>query len=641
MSQDEEIARLRAALDERDARIACQTDRIYALLASSSWRLTRPLRAGALAWHKLSTAVRSLTGAGNNYGRWIKRYDTLDGPARQRLHAEAASLAPRPLISVIMPVYDPAPAHLDEAIRSVRSQIYGEWELCLADDASTNPNVRRVIDRHAAEEPRIKVVYRGQNGHISRASNSALALATGEFIALLDHDDLLPAHALLLVARTIAEHPDAALIYSDEDKITSSGLRHDPYFKCEFNRELLLAQNMISHLGVYRRDLIMELGGFREGLEGSQDWDLALRVANRVDPERIVHIPRVLYHWRTSPGSTAAASEAKHYTMEAGRRAVADHLREAGVRAEVSPSPEMPSANRVRYTLPSQPPLVSLLVPSRDRGELLRRCLVSVLEKTRYGPFEILVLDNDTTEPESVAYLRGLADPRVRVMPMSGPFNFSALNNEGARRAAGEVLVLLNNDVEVLNADWLDELVSVAMQPGVGAVGARLWYPGNLGLQHGGVLLGIGPVAGHAHRRLGRGQAGYFGRAVLRQEFSAVTAACLAVRRDLYLTTGGLDERLPVTGNDVDLCLRLKQAGNRNIWTPYAELLHHESVSRGADKTPEKHTRAAMEQKLIQERWGRWLKADPAYNPNLTVTDTDFRLAWPPRLDPQMGSKAS
>jgi O-antigen biosynthesis protein len=633
-SQDEEIARLRALLDERNARIACQTDRIDALLASSSWRVTRPLRAGALAWRKLSAALRSLTGAGSNYGRWIKRYDTLDAPTRRRLHDEADALARRPRISVIMPVYDPDPAHLDETIRSVRNQIYGDWELCLADDASKNPAVHRVLERHAAEEPRIKTVYRGENGHISRASNSALALAGGEFIALLDHDDLLPAHALLLVARTIAEHPDAVLIYSDEDKITPSGRRHDPYFKCEFNRELLLTQNMISHLGVYRRDLVMELGGFREGLEGSQDWDLALRVVNRVTSDRIVHIPRVLYHWRTSPGSTAATMEAKGYAREAGRKAVADHLREAGVSAEVTSAPEIPSANRVRYTLPAPPPLVTLLVPTRDRGDVLRRCLASVLEKTRYAPFEILVLDNDTAEPETVAYLRDMADPRVRVLPTSGPFNFSALNNEGARRAAGEVLVLLNNDVEVLNAGWLDELVSVAMQPGVGAVGARLWYPGGLGLQHGGVLLGIGPVAGHAHRRLRRGQPGYFGRALLRQEFSAVTAACLAVRKRLYVEAGGLDEQLPVTGNDVDFCLRLREAGHRNIWTPYAELIHHESVSRGTDDTPEKHIRAAMEQKLMRERWRRWLEADPAHNPNLTVAETDFSLAWPPRTSP-------
>lgn len=633
-SKDEEIAHLRAALDERDARITCQTDRIEALLASSSWRVTQPLRAGALAWHKLSAALRSLTGAGNDYGRWIKRYDTLDGPARRRLHDEAGALARRPLISVIMPVHDPDPAHLHEAIRSVRNQIYGDWELCLADDASRKPAVRRVLERHAAEEPRIKTVYRGEHGHISRASNSALALATGEYLALLDHDDLLPAHALLLVARTIVERPDAALIYSDEDKITPSGRRHDPYFKCEFNRELLLMQNMISHLGVYRRDLVMDLGGFREGLEGSQDWDLALRVVNRVTADRIVHIPRVLYHWRTSPGSTAATTEAKGYAREAGRQAVADHLREAGVSAEVTGAPEMPSANRVRYTLPAPAPLASLLVPTRDCGDLLRRCLASVLGKTRYATFEVLVLDNDTSEPETVAFLRDMADPRVRVLPMPGPFNFSALNNEGARRADGAVLVLLNNDVEVMNPGWLDELVSVAMQPGVGAVGARLWYPGTLGLQHGGVLLGIGPVAGHAHRRLRRGQPGYFGRAVLRQEFSAVTAACFAVRKELYVEAGGLDERLPVTGNDVDFCLRLRQAGHRNVWTPYAELVHHESVSRGADDTPEKHIRAAMEHKLMRERWGRWLEADPAYNPNLTLAETDFSLAWPPRTAP-------
>lgn len=630
-SKDEETARLRALLDECETRIACQSERIDALLGSSSWRITAPLRLGAVTWRTISAEFHRLARRDGNYRRWIRKYDTLDTRTRQRLSAEARTLPGQPLISALMPVYNPSPRLLDEAIRAVRGQIYPNWELCIADDASTDPETRRIIRHHESEEPRIKVVWRAENGHICRASNSALALAGGEFIALIDQDDLLAPHALFCVARAIADNPNVALIYSDEDKITCSGRRYDPHFKCAFNRELLLTQNSVSHLGVYRRDIVVELGGFREGYEGSQDWDLALRMARNVTTERIVHIPRILYHWRASPGSTALAPEAKRYAAEAGRAAVSDHLRASGVRAAVSPAPELPSANLVRYELPSPAPLVSILVPTRDRGALLRKCIGSVLASTHYKPFEILIVDNDTTEPATVNWLRDLKDSRVRVLQVPGDFNFSSLNNEGARRAAGDILVLLNNDVEVLTPGWLDELVSLAAQPDIGAVGARLWYPGGHGLQHGGVLLGIGPVAAHAHHRLPRGQPGYFGRAVLRQEFSAVTGACLAVRKRLYLDFGGLDERLPVTGNDVDFCLRLRAAGYRNVWTPHAELLHHESVSRGADDTPQKQIRAAMEHRLVRERWGRWLESDPAYSPNLTLARTDFSLAWPPR----------
>lgn len=631
--KETEIARLRALLDDRDARIACQAERIDALLASTSWKVTKPLRACGEAWNRLAATFGLFGAWRSSYRRWIRRYDTLDAEARSRIAAAARALPRRPLISVIMPVYDPPPRFLDEAIRSVRGQLYPDWELCIADDASADPDVRRLIADHAAQDRRIKAVRRERNGHISRASNSALAVASGEFVALLDHDDLLAEHALYCVARAILDNPDAALIYSDEDKITADGKRLDPYFKCALNRELLLAQNMISHLGVYRRELVEEAGGFREGFEGSQDWDLALRVIARTRPHQTVHIPRVLYHWRAARGSTALASSEKTYAAQAGRRAVEDFLKQGNVAAEVLPSPEVPHQNRVRYRLTSPPPLASLIVPTRDHADVLRRCISSVTQKTTYPHYEIIIIDNESELDETARYLDRINAGRISVLRAAGHFNFSALNNLAAKQAKGDFLCLLNNDIEILTPDWLEEMVSVAMQPGVGAVGARLWYPEG-GLQHGGVVLGIGGVAGHAHKHLKRGCPGYFGRAVLRQEFSAVTAACLVVKRQLFLDLGGLDEALAVTCNDVDFCLRLKKAGFRNIWTPYAEMIHHESLSRGTDETPEKHTRSAMEGRLMEQRWGSTLQADVAYSPNLTLEDVDFGLAWPPRVPP-------
>jgi GT2 family glycosyltransferase len=631
MSADEEIKRLRRALEEQELRLACQTDRISALLQSSSWRVTKPLRVCSGVWHRLSSKLA--TGRRNDYRRWCQRHERMDATARTRIRDAVNSLPRRPLLSVLMPVYNPPPEFLDQAIQSVRQQFYPDWELCLADDASTDPAVHRVMARHAAEDPRIKLIQREKNGHISAATNSALAAASGEFIALLDHDDLLAEHALFCVAQAILAHAGATLIYSDEDKITANGRRYDPYFKCELNRELLLAQNMISHLGAYRRELVLELGGFRPGLEGSQDWDLALRVVERSESNQVIHLPRILYHWRASQGSTSLAPSEKTYAATTGRRAVADHLARRGVTAEVSPAPGAADLNMVRYAQPTPQPKVSLIIPTRDGAALLRRCLESLGEKTTYQNYDVTIIDNGSIEAESLRYLESVRGERIAVLREDGPFNFSALNNLGVRQTEGEIVCLLNNDIEIVTPDWLEEMVSVALQPGVGAVGARLWYPDG-GLQHGGVLLGVGGVAGHAHRQLRRGSAGYFGRAILRQEFSAVTGACLVVQRRIFLEAGGLDETLAVTGNDVDFCLRLQAAGYRNIWTPYAEMIHHESVSRGDDDTPEKHTRASMEQRVMKDRWGDLLQADPAYSLNLTLTDTNFSLAWPPRTRP-------
>ena len=565
----------------------------------------------------------------NDYQTWIKLYDSLDAQAIERIQAEIASFEKCPKISVVMPVYNAPLEFLKQAIESVQAQLYPHWELCIADDASTDVGVRPMLESFAKVDPRIKVVFRQQNGHISAASNSALEFASGDFVALLDNDDLLTPHALYHVAKTIVATPDAALIYSDEDKINPAGYRYDPYFKCELNYELLLAQNMICHLGVYRRALLEKIGGFREGFEGAQDYDLTLRVLEQVQPEQVVHIPKVLYHWRAIPGSTALAADEKNYAALAGRKAIEEHLQRTGRGGTVTAAPEAPALNRVRYALPAHLPMVSIIIPTRDRADILGVCLESVLKKTSYPHFEIIVVDNGSVEQETQQLLASQPQDKVRVVRDDSPFNYSRLNNLAVKVAKGDVVCLMNNDIEVLTPDWLEEMLSFALQADIGCVGARLWYPGEGGLQHGGVVLGVGGIAGHSHKYLSRNQSGYFGRAVLHQSFSAVTAACLVIRRKIWEQVEGLDESFAVAFNDVDFCLRVRDAGYRNVWTPYAEMIHHESLSRGEEDSPEKVSRFQGEIQRMQLRWGGVLRNDPAYSSNLTLKNEDFSLAWP------------
>lgn len=572
-----------------------------------------------------------------SYAEWASRYSALTPEVLQALATRLQDLPRRPLISLVMPVYNPAPAMLREAIESVRAQIYPEWELCIADDCSPDPSIRTLLDEFAAADPRIRVVFRERNGHISAASNSAIALARGEYLALIDHDDLLPRHAMLVVAETVLHFPSAGVIYSDEDKIGATGDREGEYFKCDWNYDLFLSHNMISHLGVYKTDLVREVGGFREGYEGSQDYDLALRCVERAGPQGIVHIPHVLYHWRAHDQSTAGAADAKPYAYEAARRAIQDHLDRTGLRARV----EIQNCGqyRVHYALPEPPPLVSVIVPTRNGSHLLRKCITGLLDRTDYPALEIIVVDNGSDESATLAYLKEIASwPQLRVIRDPRPFNYSQLNNVAAEQAQGEFLVLLNDDVEVMEADWLREMVSRAALPGVGAVGAKLLYPDRR-VQHAGVILGINyggeqeGVAGLAHKGLKANHSGYVGRAILAQNFSAVTAACLVVRRSIYLEVGGLDEEhLAVAFNDIDFCLRLRERGYRNVWTPYAVLYHHESVSRGSDALPRNRERFESETAYMRRRWGGILKRDPAYNPNLSFNNGDFALASPPRV---------
>ncbi|SDT93756.1 Glycosyltransferase, GT2 family [Pseudomonas pohangensis] len=589
----------------------------------------RMLSIGAVADGKPVTKANGVPVLRNDYREWLKRYGQIDDALRQTIRQRISEFSVPPLISVIMPVFNPRLDWLIAAIESVRNQLYPHWQLCIADDATQNPQVRILLEGYAQRDSRIRFIPRSENGHIAQASNSALTLATGDWVALLDQDDLLAEQALYLVADNILRCPEVQLLYSDEDKIDKHGRRHAPYFKSSWNPDLFYSHNLITHLAIYRKSLLDQLGGFCTGYEGAQDYDLALRCIEQIQTQTIIHIPHVLYHWRSHVDSTAARSTAKPYAMQAGERALRDHFSRSGISCQVISNG---NSYRVRYDLPSPPPQVSIVITSRNAIEMLKRCIESILQKTNYPNFEIILVDNDSDEQAAVAYLASLdREPNIRVVPGPGPFNFSALNNLGVRHAEGSVICLLNNDTEVIDAHWLDELASHACRPGIGAVGAKLLYP-NGSLQHAGIVLGIAGWAGHAHKGQPAETPGRWGRASLISGFSAVTGACLVMRKELYDRLGGLNEhQLPVACSDVDLCLRAAQLGQRTLWTPYARLYHHESATRGYDTTPEKQTRLASEVAYMHQHWAHLLHNDPAYNPNLSLEREDFSLAWPPR----------
>ncbi len=545
-----------------------------------------------------------------------------------QLRKLAADLADGPLISVVVPVYNPDPELFAQMVDSVRSQSYWNWQLCLADDCSTDPRIRTLLDEIAAQDQRIRVVHREANGHISEATNSALEVAEGSFIAFLDHDDLLDRDALLWVADAIRKTPGAGLIYTDEDKVTDEGTRYDPHFKPDWNPLLFTEINYISHLSVVRTDIVRQVGGCRPSFEGAQDHDLLLRCIDRLQDAQIVHVPKVLYSWRASHGSTAADSKAKPYATEAGRRAVEECLRNAGHTGIAVEKGPLPFTYKPIWS-PAGDPRASIIMPTRDGLEVLRRAVESILLRTGYANFELLIVDNGSQEPETLAYLDDIArrDPRVRVLRDDRPFNYSALNNAAVAQSEGAFVVLMNNDIEVLSDGWLAEMIALAQRTRAGCIGAKLYYPDGR-IQHAGVIIGIQGVAGHSHKFFPKGDGGYAGRLRLRQNYSAVTGACLLVRRAIYDEVGGLnEEHLAIAFNDVDFCLKVLQAGYTNAWTPYAEFIHHESVSRGHEDTPEKQARFEREVQYMLRTWGTDRMADPAYNPNLSLQSEDFSFA--------------
>jgi len=575
--------------------------------------------------------ARSTEDPAENYQSWIEHYEQPNRLQMLELKRRARSLPHKPLISVLLPTYNTPRKWLTAAIESIRRQTYSNWELCISDDASTNPEVRQVIDSYVRRDSRIKATYRDVNGHISASSNSALALARGEFVALLDHDDEFSPVALYALALELNRSPDLDLIYSDEDKIDEHGGRYDPYFKSDWNPDLLTAQNCVSHLGVFRTERLREIGGFQEGVEGCQDWDIALRVTEGIPASRIRHIPRVLYHWRAIPGSTALALEEKNYIDRTGRKMLTDHFERLGVQAEVTPVEG--GHWRIRYAL-SHKPLVSIIISTRNQAALLKRCIDSVRQKTSYSNYELLIVDNESDEAESLDYLRDLSRQGIRVLPYRRPFNYSAINNFAAREASGELLCFLNNDMEVITPEWLEEMVSHASRAEIGAVGAKLYFPDKT-LQHIGIILGLGGPAGHVLYKFNGNTGGYYNRARLVCNYSAVTAACMVLRKALFEEVAGFDEQnLPVSYNDVDLCLRLQAAGYRNLYTPFSQFYHYESASRGDDAAGANRSRARGEMEYMWTRWGKLLLYDPGYNPSLSLKREDYSFAAPPRIKP-------
>ncbi len=586
-------------------------------LSAIGWRLRgKKVRARGF----LDRALRSRREGG--YRHWIRAHRRR-APERAAVAAEIAGWADPPTISVLMPVHNPAPKVLAAALASLRAQLYPHWELCAVDDASTDPAVGRRLARAAAADPRIRVLRRGENGHIARATNDALAMARGPWCAFMDHDDVLAEDALYEVARAARQDPALVLIYSDEDKIDGRGRRFEPHFKPAFDRELLYGQNYINHLTAVRTDALRDLGGLRPGFEGSQDHDLLLRLTAGLDPARIRHVPRVLYHWRAAGGSGTFSDRALARAEAARLAAVAEAVAPSGAWAERGPG----GFNRLVYPLPAPPPVVSVVIPTRDRADLLATTLDGLLDGTDYPSLDVVIVDNDSREPETAAlFARHGGDPRVRVVAVPGPFNFSDLSNRGAAAAKGTVLLFLNNDIEVLEPGWLTEIVRHAVRPGIGAVGAKLLYPDRT-IQHGGIVLGIGGVAGHSHLGVPDSDPGYFARMVLAHEVSAVTGACLAMRASVFAEVGGFDATgLKVAFNDVDLCLKVRRAGYRIVWTPFATLVHHESKSRGPEDTPEKRARFQAEMTLMLDRWGPELRADPYYNVNLSRNSAHYRV---------------
>jgi len=559
-----------------------------------------------------------------DYEEWIRRYDTLDEQGRSKIRSRINTFSWAPKFSLIMPVYDPPLEFLDEAIRSVRDQLYPHWELCIADDASKNEAVRELLKKHAAEDNRIRLVLRRENGHISKASNSALEIATGDFIAMFDHDDLIPEHALYMFAEELNKNPTLDFLYSDQDKVDISGRRYDPYFKPDFNPDLLRSQNFVDHLAVFRASLARGLGGWRTAFDGSQDYDFVLRFTERLPVEKIAHIPHVLYHWRAVPGSLAIDAGAKNYAATRSRQALAEHLQRMDIDAEVTSEYPHLSIHRVIYPLPVEP-LVTIVIPTKDGVDILQQCMDGIFNKTDYTNFEVIIVNNQSEKPETQEYFKELLhDKRVRIIDFDQPFNYSRINNIAVKEANGSVLALLNNDLEMINSDWLREMVSHAVRPEIGAVGARLFYPDG-SVQHAGVLLGYKGRAGHMYRYAPRHWLGYWARGVLIQNLTAVTAACLVLRKEVYDSIGGFDEEnFTITFNDVDLCLRIHEKGFRNLYTPYAELYHHESKTRG-------FMAFQSEEDYFSERWKPYIQYDSAYNPNLSLETEDFSLAFPPR----------
>ncbi|MEM8832482.1 MAG: glycosyltransferase [Cyanobacteria bacterium P01_G01_bin.19] len=558
------------------------------------------------------------------YSKWLqKKYP--NNRRIRKLTTKCQSFPYKPLISVIMPVYNPEAEFLRQAIASVCNQAYVNWELCIADDCSSKPHVKEILDEFAQQDSRIKVVYREENGHICHSSNSAIELATGEYIALLDHDDLLAPHALASVAELLNQHPEADFIYSDEDKVDDNGVHQDHFFKPDWCPDSFLSRMYTCHLGVYRRSLVNQIGNFRPGFEGSQDYDLVLRITEQTD--KIFHIPDILYHWRIHLESTAGGSDAKPYAAEAAEKAINEAIARRGEPGKITTKDRIPGVYIVRYEI-SDSKLVSIIIPTKDLADVLDVCLESIFTLTTYPNYEVVVIDNGSVEEKTQRCFdkwREKEPNRFKCYRYDVPFNYSKINNYGATKAEGDYLLLLNNDTKVVTPDWLEAMVEQAQRPSIGAVGSMLLYPDDT-IQHAGVVLGIGGVAGHSHKYFPITHPGYISQLASINNYSAVTGACLMCRREVFEAVGGLEENLAIAFNDVDFCLKIISRGYRNIHLPHVILYHYESKSRGYEDTPKKQARFAQEVNYMQQKWHQLCDNDPCYNPNLTRCREDYSL---------------
>jgi len=551
---------------------------------------------------------------GHDYHRWL-RETAPSLEERLTTARELAALVYRPRISIVTPIYNVERRWLELAVSSVVAQTYDRWELCLVDDGSTLPYVRPLLERLPQLDGRIKTRVRSRNGGIVTASNDALSMVTGEFVALLDHDDEIEPDALAHVVQALNRHSDIDYLYTDEDKLQPDGHPAQPFFKPGWSPELLEATNYACHLSVIRTSLMRAVGGFRRGFDGAQDYDLILRVTEQA--RRIHHIPKILYHWRMIATSTAASADAKPQAHMAGRRAVEEALSRRGEKGDVLLT-DVPGCFQVRRTLKSRP-AVTIIIPTRDRADLLSRCVES-LRRTSYRNFEIVIVDNGSREAATHRLFREWSRwSRLRVLRDPRKFNYSALNNRAVNQTNTPMILFLNNDTEVIDPDWLDVMVEYGQKDQIGAVGARLLYPDGA-LQHAGVALGIGGpdgasgVAGHIWGGLPRGVKAPLNMAGVTRNFSAVTAACLLMRRQVFEEVGGFDERIAVAYNDVDLCLKIRARNYRIVCSPGATLVHHESATRGRTLDP-------SEVAFMLDHWGAALLTDPYYSPSWSLKD--------------------
>ncbi len=563
-----------------------------------------------------------------DYDTWI-RLQIPDKKERRRQSERVFEHAP--LFSIVIPLYNTPLPFLKEIVESVLNQTFRNLELCLA-DGSTDDSVREFLRRNYGKDKRLRYRRLTENKGISENTNEAVRMTKGDFVVFADHDDILAPDALYEMADALSREPDIDVIYTDEDKINRSGTAYfGPHFKPDFSMELLQCNNYICHLTAVRRDLLKKAGLLDPAYDGAQDYDFVLRCCEKA--EHVFHIPKVLYHWRTHPDSTAGNPASKEYAFEAGRRAVEAHFARVGIEA-VTESTKMRGRYRSHFAVTGQPK-VTILIPNKDHVSDLDRCIRSVLEKSTYGNYEICVIENNSTEPETEQYYQKLVlesaaqGPKIRILRYPGAFNYSAIHNFAVRQVDSEYLILLNNDTEVIGGAWIEEMLGICQRPEVGAVGAKLYYPDGT-IQHAGVVIGLCGPASHLFVNSAGDSDGYAGRLVSVQDFSAVTAACMMTKKSAFEQAGGMEERLAVAYNDIDYCLKLRALGLHVVFTPYAELTHYESKSRGLEDTEEKQKRFRAEAHEFCTRWKAELEqGDPFYNPNLSVTKTDCSLRMP------------